>query len=281
MVHGGFSGDDERFDELKSLEVISSSLAVSLPDSPEAMGGHSLAAVGSTVYSCGSCTPWNITSVKRNCYKIDISKKGAQWISSTPLPKKMSNYHTAITVKDFIWYFTYNSSSVFMFNPESSNFTEHGLPFTYTKHGCFASLDDSVFYIDSVKGLIYTLLDLNKPESWSKTLVAVEQRFFPACLLIGNDLVITGGDGSVQAEYFQSINTKSFVSKHISNFVHDRIGYNIFILDGRPAVAGGLNKEVLDSIESYNFVTDEWSVIPWKLETGRAYYALAQLNLTV
>ena len=120
ILLGGY-GYDTSVHSLKSAEVISTALEVRMPDLPVPVGGHSLAAVGSMLYSCGNSTPWKIQSVQRKCYKLDLAILESDWTSSTQLPLGVDNYHTALTVRESIWYFNLNSSNVFIFDTKANN----------------------------------------------------------------------------------------------------------------------------------------------------------------
>lgn len=244
-----------------------------LPSFPGEVWANTVSIVGSTVYSCGGSQE----EYESACYYLGAEDR--TW-RSIALPWPLS-FHSAVTVQDTtIWLLQDSMLYSYDTAKDTDQFRQYRLSVSYTSLICAVTNQSHTFIIGVGGGTdeVWVNRDPSKPTEWEKVANMLDGRDGPACLWFGSDIFVTGGvRNGVGLDSVEVLNVADMTFRNTRPLLGKRVGHEMAVLHGKPAVlGGGLEGVSIASIEVYDVKNDTWQTLNYTMKAGRFLLGLAQ-----
>lgn len=245
----------------------------SLPALDRSMKFSSLTFFQSTFIYCGGDARSRVEEPSKACFK----KREQGWPGASLLLQRGMVNHTAVTMGDSeIWFIAEDKVDIY---DGTQHIRSNNLPFKSLSRHCAVSNGDFTYVIGV--GQNYNEIWVNEEPrdetTWKKAGILNHGRKFHGCLWYASNIMITGGIcAGHSVEIFNTESDKIWEVKWMST---RRSYHHMMLYNGKPTVVGGYDgKSSLDSLESYDLKTGEWSVEEHVLSKPRLGFSLAVKN---
>lgn len=237
-----------------------------------------LAATSDHFYSCGGESYQGPMS---HCSGLSRDGTNPNFEGKRQLPRATSR-HSAVSIGDHnIWYV--DEDMLHNFDETEGEYTSHNLPFVAGRlsHRHCAVSNGNYSYVIGVgdgRNEIWSNTNPQKETIWEKVGQLKEGRSLHACLWYDTNIMITGGGkGRSDVEIFNTETNNVWEYPAMSTGRH---GHAMILYEGYPTVVGGYRGiGRRDDLESFDMGTGRWFTQDVKLQTARAYFGLAQVDV--
>lgn len=242
-------------------------------DLPVNMDGAVSAVVNGKVMTCGG-------QLTNECYIYSFKENN--WTATVPMDRK--RIYPASFVLDDEWYILGGTGTNTTLIYRDGVFVQGGdLPYTSTL-ACAVVVNSTHFFFGGgrSKAGLYTNEYLVDIKSWSWTRIADMSyaRESPACGMVGNNIVLGGGQNGMRTSETLSLDTMEWtVGPGIPTYTGKfRNSANVYQLEDTFYVLGGYDeKKKLNTVYEVDAETSAWKLREEKLSTGRSSHTVVPI----
>ena len=224
---------------------------INIPPLSVAVDQNAVVYINGTLYSCGG------SGSNGTCYTYDLDSNSVSWDTFTTIPGKIYR-NPALAFDDFFWYINEELRQVPV---NGSSVTTYD--WSYGGTDCAVGNGSHSVMILYKKSSVLMNTDPTTPTIWNTVLELNTNVSYCGCLWFGNTIYVTGGyDATGYAiNTTQLIDTDTFEVTLGAQLPVTITGHGMGIIDGAPAVFGGLNGSIpVSTIYVYDNTTDIWSL---------------------